>query len=99
MLKHIVIWKIAAEDPATKAEHAATITAALMSLPALIAEVQSMQVSTNVADVPTNWDIVITAEYADEAALHTYIDHPEHQRVVAIVRALVSDRAGIDFYA
>lgn len=99
MLTHIVIWKIAADEAATKAEHAAIITAELMSLPAVIPEVQSMRVSTNVVDIPTNWDIVITAEYADEAALHTYIDHPEHQRVAAIVRELVSDRAGIDFLA
>ena len=99
MLTHIVIWKIAADEAATKAEHAAVITAELMSLPAVIPEVQSMRVSTNVVDLPTNWDIVITTEYADEAALHTYIDHPEHQRVAAIVRGLVSDRAGIDFLA
>lgn len=99
MLKHIVIWKIAADDLATKAEHAATITSELMSLPAVIPEVRSMQVSTNVADIAANWDIVITSEYDDESALRTYIDHPEHQRVAAIVRSLVSGRASIDFYA
>ena len=99
MLTHIVIWKIAAEDLVTRAEHAATITAALLSLPALIPEVESMQVATNVVDLPTNWDIVITAVYADEAALHRYIDHPEHQRVAATVRSLVSDRAAIDVNA
>lgn len=98
MLKHVVLWKIAAEDAATKAEYAATITSELMALPTLIPEVRSMQVSTNVADVPTNWDIVITAEYDDVAGLHAYIDHPAHQRVAAIVRSLVSDRAGIDYY-
>ena len=99
MLTHIVIWKITAVEADTKAEHAAIITAELMSLPAVIPEVRSMRVSTNGADIATNWDIVITAEYADEAALHTYIDHPEHKRVAAVVRGLVSERASIDFLA
>ncbi|MBC7723804.1 MAG: Dabb family protein [Burkholderiaceae bacterium] len=97
MLRHIITWKLAADDVATRLEDSATISAALQGLVPLIPEIHSLTVSTNVVDLETNWDLVLVADYADEAALRTYIAHPEHQRVVGIIRPLVAQRAAVDF--
>lgn len=97
MLRHIVMWKLAADDSATKERDAATIRSALTSLLPHIPEILSLTVSTNSTAVPKNWDVVLVADYADEAALQSYIDHPEHQRVVKIIVPLVSARAVVDF--
>lgn len=97
MLRHIITWKLAAEDTAAKLESSATIAAALHGLVPLIPEIRSLTVASNVVSLDTNWDLVLVADYDDEAALRTYIDHPEHQRVVGIIRPLVAERAAVDF--
>lgn len=97
MLRHIITWKLAAEDTATKLESAATITAELEGLVPLIPQIRSLTVQSNVVSLDTNWDLVLVADYDDEAGLRTYIDHPEHQRVGGIIRGLVAQRAAVDF--
>lgn len=97
MLRHIITWKLAAEGAAAKLENSATIAAALQGLVPLIPEIRSLTVASNVVSLDTNWDLVLVADYDDEAALRTYLDHPEHQRVVAIIRPLVLQRAAVDF--
>ena len=96
MLRHIITWKLTAEDTATRIEDAATISAALQSLVPIIPEIRSLTVSTNVASIDNNWDLVLVADYDDEAALRAYIAHPEHQRVGVIIRSLVAQRAAVD---
>ena len=99
MLRHVVSWKLAAEDQPTKLEHSSTIAAALQGLVSEIPEIQSLTVGSNVTSTPGNWDVILVADYADEDALQTYIDHPEHQRVAAMVRTLVAERSTVDFLA
>ena len=93
MLRHIITWKLAAADSEAKLENSATIAAALQGLVPLIPEIRSLTVASNVVPLDTNWDLVLVADYDDEAALRAYIDHPEHQRVVGIIRPLVAQRA------
>lgn len=97
MIRHVVLWKLRAEDVATKARDASIIATELQGLVSLIPAIQSLSVATNAADVQGNWDVCLIGDYADEAALHTYIDHPEHQRAAAIVRGLVTEKAAVDF--
>ncbi len=97
MIRHFVTWKLAATDPAEKAEAAATIRRELESLVPLIPEVHSLEVRSNEGYFDVNWDLVLIAEYETWEALQAYQVHPEHQRVGAIVRANVSARASIDF--
>jgi quinol monooxygenase YgiN len=97
MLRHIITWKLAAVTSAEKLENSAAIAAALQGLVPLIPEIRSLTVASNVVSLDANWDLVLVADYDDEAALRTYIDHPEHQRVVGIIRPLVAQRAAVDF--
>jgi len=97
VIRHVVSWKLAAEDTATKSEQSAQIAAALQTLPPMIPEIQSLTVASNSVDVEGNWDVVLIADYADEAALRTYIDHPEHQKVAGFIRSLVAQRSNVDF--
>ncbi len=97
MIRHIVMWKLAATDPAEKAEAAATITRELTGLVPLIPEIGTLEVRANEGYFDVNFDLVLIAEYATWADLEAYQVHPEHQRVVPIVRANVSARASVDF--
>jgi sensor domain CHASE-containing protein len=96
-IRHIVLWKLAAEDADTRALHAEQIAEKLLALPAQIAEIRRMEVGPNVAYPQTNWDVALVADFDDVEGLDAYQVHPAHQEVVAFVRSVVSDRAAVDF--
>lgn len=98
-IRHIVLWKLAADDADTRALHAEQMEERLMALPAQIDEIEHFEVGRNVAYPQTNWDIVLVSEFADVDALERYQVHPAHQDVAVFVRSVVSERAGIDFPA
>jgi quinol monooxygenase YgiN len=96
MIRHIVLWKLRAVDAATRSADVSTIVAALSALPALIPEIKALAVGSNVADHASNWDLGLVVDYANMADLDTYRTHPEHLKVVDIVKPLIAQRASVD---
>jgi hypothetical protein len=96
VIKHVVSWTLVGETPAEKAEQSSFVIEQLMSLPALIPEITSLSVSSNAVAIEGNWDLVLLGEYVDEAALKTYIEHPEHQAVVAKIKPFFASRSAVD---
>ncbi len=97
MIRHVVTWKLATTDEAERAEQAATIARGLQSLPAFIPEILSLEIGTNVLNPGDNFDLVLIAEYEDEAALLRYQQHPEHVKVASYIRTVVAGRSAVDF--
>jgi hypothetical protein len=96
MIRHIVSWRLKAEDAAGKAEAAAEITRELLALPALIPEIVSLTVGTNINE-HANYDVVLVADYASLDDLGVYVEHPDHKLAAGVIRELVSERAAVDF--
>lgn len=92
---HIVSWKLAATDPADKAEHAAGMAARLGSLVGVIEEIRSLRVGPDVVG-GANWDVALVAEFDDEAALGRYQVHPAHVEAGGYVRSVVAERMAVD---
>ncbi len=97
MIRHIVTWKLKAQDEAAKAIAAAEIKTALEGLVHHIPEIISLMVARNVAYPDKNFDVVLVAEYATLDDLEAYQVHPEHIKAAGIVGARVSARASVDF--
>jgi len=97
MIRHVVSWKLITPDAAGKDAGFETIRTALEALPALIPEIESLEVGRNIAYPESNWDVVLIADYASLDALEAYQVHPEHQRVVGIIKPLVAERSNVDF--
>ena len=97
MIRHIVLWKLGADDADTRALHAEKVSADLMALRGVVPEILDITVAPNAAYAGQNWDIGLIADFADIEALERYVVHPRHQEVVAYVRSAVSDRASVDF--
>ena len=97
MIRHIVLWKLGADDADTRALHAEKIAADLMALRGVVPEILDITVAPNAAYAGQNWDIGLIADFADIEALERYQVHPQHQEIVAFVRSVVSDRASVDF--
>ena len=96
-IRHIVMWKLAAEDARTRAEQAKEISRLLHTLPGVIPDILAMEVGINALTPDANFDVVLTADYDDEAALQRYVEHPEHQKVAAFIRSLISARGAVDY--
>ncbi|WP_207454472.1 Dabb family protein [Desertivibrio insolitus] len=97
MIRHIVLWTFNGETDAERLEQGARAAAALQALPAMIPEIQSFTVASNTVDIDRNSDLALVAEFTDAAALKAYGDHPEHLKVVALMKQIVASRAAIDF--
>ena len=54
-------------------------------------------VGANVVVRPGNWDLALTVDVDDAAALEEYREHPEHQKVLRLINELVADRCAVDF--
>ncbi len=94
-LRHVVAWRIAASDEATRTEHAQGVAARLQSLVGVVPSILSLSAGPNVID--GGWDVAVVIDVADAAALQAYQTHPAHQEVVGYIRSVVADRVAVDF--
>ncbi|AGW40471.1 hypothetical protein O159_02370 [Leifsonia xyli subsp. cynodontis DSM 46306] len=96
-IRNVVMWKLATEDPAERAEQAARIKAGLESLPAAVPEILSFEVGIDALFPGDNHDVVLIGDFADAEALQRYIDAPAHKEVAGYIRTVVGGRSAVDF--
>ncbi len=97
MLKHVVCWKIADAASPEGAEKIRSIVAGLESLVTVVPSIRSLSVGPTVVTGPNHWTLGLIVDFDDEAGLEAYQVHPEHQKVGAHIRSLVSQQAVVDF--
>jgi len=97
MIRHIVLFRLAAEDDAQRREDAAEIASRLEALHAQIAGIESIRVDRDLGLVEGHWDVALVSEHDDNAALEAYQVHPAHKEAAAFVASVVSDRAVVDY--
>ncbi len=94
MFRHVVLltWN----DNATAAERQAVVDG-LKTLPAAIPEIRSYVVGVDAGLVPAgNSDLVVVADFDDQAGYTVYRDHPVHQDVIArTIRPILASRAAV----
>ena len=97
MIRHVVAWKLASDDADERASHAQRIVDELDALVGVVPEIASLSAGANSLDLPGNWDVVLIADFADEAALDAYQVHPAHKKVAEFIGTVRSDRVAVDF--
>jgi lambda repressor-like predicted transcriptional regulator len=98
MIKHIVLWKLKEQhNGKTKDTLANEMTSRLLELKKLIPEIKFMEVGRNVIYPERNHDLVLVSEFNSFDDLELYANHPEHLKVVAFVKEIVTSRAAIDY--
>jgi hypothetical protein len=94
MLTHIVIWKY---KPEVGEEERGEHIAMLRRLPAIIPEVQSFAVGSDVLKLPRSSHTGLVATFRDRAALEVYTVHPDHVAVADFGRTVSEQVASVDF--
>ena len=100
MIKHIVLWKLReGVDGKSKAQNAVELKTALENLKGKIQEIQALEVGINFNPADTASDISLYTEFKSREDLDKYQKHPEHVKVVEIVKKLTAERRVSDYEA
>lgn len=94
MIKHLVLFRFR-EDAGSAAIDA--IVAGLNGLPGLIAEIRSFQVGRDLLRTERSYDLALVSDFEDLAALQRYQVHPEHQKVVTLIKQAASSVVAVDY--
>lgn len=98
MITHLVFFRMKEEASGRNArENAVELVRRLRELPDKIAALESLEAGTDFSATPASYDVGLYTRFATREDLETYRDHPEHQKVVAFVQEVTSERAVVDF--
>lgn len=95
-IRHVVTWKLAAEDAATRADQAAEVARRLNALDGVVPQLRSIWAGANDVYRDTNWDVTLVAEFDSVEGLEQYQVHPAHEEAAEYIRSVVSGRVAVD---
>ena len=96
MIRHVVMFRW---NEGVDERHVAATTAALARLPGLIPQIVSYAFGSDLAIAPTNYDYVVTGEFASVETFLQYRDHADHQAVVqTFLIPHISERVAAQFH-
>ncbi len=98
MIKHVVTFRLKKEIPSGEREQVLEqLKKALDALPSRIKEIKEYEVGTNIAHSPAAHDLVLVSAFQSPEDLETYRVHPEHQKVVELIKKTTGDRVVVDY--
>ncbi|MCX6228092.1 MAG: Dabb family protein [Bacteroidia bacterium] len=98
MINHVVLFKLKSfETEAQKIEAKDKVIESLLALKNKISEIRHIEVGGHHQLEDGSFDICLISHFDSLEGLQAYQIHPEHLKVVDIVRANASDRAVVDF--
>ena len=95
MLIHIVCWKY---KPETDAQMRDNHISKLRALPAVIPDIVSFDIGSDVLHLDRSFDTGLVAQFADRDALDRYTIHADHQTVAAMGKQIAEKVVSVDFF-
>jgi len=93
MVKHIVMFKLAEKNP----ENLDQAVAALNSLRGNIETLKFIEIGADFLSSERSYDIVLTTEFDNREGLKIYTLHPNHLKVVKVIRSTCSASVVVDY--
>jgi len=94
MITHIVLFKF---KPDTTVAQVQQLAEGLGGLPHTIEEIREFRFGTDVIRSERSYDLGLVSSFDDLEALQRYQVHPDHQKVVALVKVIASSVVAVDF--
>lgn len=94
MITHVVFFKF---KPETSEADILTLVNGLGALPEKIGEIREFRFGKDVIHSERSFDFALVSRFNDLEAMQRYQVHPEHQQVVAHVKAITSSVIAVDF--
>jgi hypothetical protein len=70
----------------------------LLALPLSIDSLLKMEVGLNISNKASAYDLVLTADFEDEAGLDAYRIHPSHVKVLDYLKDTMEKATVVDYY-
>ncbi len=97
-VKHVVAWKLKDEACGqSKEANVRQIKEKLLTLPAIIPQLLSIEIGSDTKFDDTAYDCVLIATFANYEDLAIYKNHPAHKEVSQWVRQVIASRTVVDF--
>jgi deoxycytidine triphosphate deaminase len=97
MIKHIVLFKFKADIlKDIRKQKLPEIKKSLEMLKTHISELGYIEAGIN-ANPDESYDLALISEFSSWEDLKSYVVHPEHQKVSAVIREILQERACVDY--
>lgn len=94
MITHVVLFKFKQETTEAEIQQLAE---GLGDLPQQIEEIREFRFGADIIHSERSYDFALVSSFEDLDAMQRYQIHPEHQKVLAHVRAITSGVVAVDF--
>jgi hypothetical protein len=94
MITHLVSFKF---KPETTDAEIQQLAEGLGRLPQIIEEIREFRFGADVIHSERSYDFGLVSSFDDLDAMQRYQVHPEHQKVIAHVKAITSGVVAVDF--
>ena len=94
MLQHYILIKY---QKGTSDEHIAEFCERMLALRSSIPDIEHLELGRDILRDSRSWDLILIMRFASTAALRSYQQHPEHQKLMAFNQPFVADVASVDF--
>lgn len=100
MIRHVVLFKFLDEAMGRSKQENLEITVSMLkNLMGIVPSLLSCQVEYNDSNADSsNYDLILITEHEDFEGLHSYIIHPEHQKVGVFMKTVRESRTCVDYY-
>lgn len=98
MLKHIVMWKIKDQvGGLSKIESAQKAKRLLEDVAEKVPNILSLEVGLDCSGDELSSDLVMISTFASREGLATYLQHPEHLKIVPFMKSIRAERRVVDY--
>ena len=98
MIKHIVMWKLKTQaNGIFKKENMALMKERLEALNGKIPGMIRLEVGSDFSAGRDSYDIVLYSEFETRNDLTSYLNHPEHKKIMPFVAEVREDRKSVDY--
>ena len=73
------------------------LTSKLEKLPSKIEQIKLYEVNKNISSKKSAYDIILISEFENFEALDIYRTHPEHVKVLSVIKKVAKKSAFIDY--
>lgn len=94
MFKHLVFVKFKSDAPEERIQ---AMEKGLGALPGIIPEIKFYDFGRDVVRSDRSYDFGLISHFDDQDALQRYGAHPEHQKVLQIIREIAENIVAVDF--
>jgi hypothetical protein len=96
VIRHVVLFRLAATDPVRREADVAEMRRRLEALVPVVPGVSDLVLRADLGVDDGHWDAVLVSHHATREDLASYAVDPRHREVIAFVSTVVTDRAVVD---